>query len=304
MKNKFGSCPRNSCTLAETAVGKTLSKALLLLAAIGLFGLGAAARMIYDGHTAARAGAAGSTGHDNSQIINQAHVTQTSVTSTSSHPGAQHKHKEKLRREENEKNVAGDLKNDSKNEQHQIIDIPARAEDDSPYITGTIRLDNADAGRAVQLLSEAAGGASIIVEQKVLEQSIQSAQSGAGISLTLSNISLADALDALAAANGWAVLDMHGSHLVVSRETLNRGLDVLPAATAYDVSSEKLEITIYRPRSMDACSLEKYAHQAAPDSDCNADLNLLILKGRPGDIDRAKRILDQVDSPEDPDSSP
>ena len=116
--------------------------------------------------------------------------------------------------------------------------------DNSPYIAGPVILQDADVSKVVQLLSEAAGGASIIVESKVLEESAASiAQAGAGggggITMTLSYITLEDALDVITSANNWAWMKIANSYVIISRDTAGQGLDQIEAAQVYDITAPK-----------------------------------------------------------------
>jgi len=176
--------------------------------------------------------------------------------------------------------------------------------DNSPYIAGPVILQDADISKVVQLLSEAAGGASIIVESKVLEESSASiAQSGAGggggITMTLSYITLEDALDVITSANDWAWMKIANSYVIMSRETANQGVDPITAATVYDLATPKLTVTVYRPKNVDACSLTNAVSSVVPDVACDPDLNYLLLKGREEDMIRAKQILGQLDRTRD-----
>ena len=177
--------------------------------------------------------------------------------------------------------------------------------DNSPYIVGPVILQDADISKVVQLLSEAAGGASIIVESKVLEESAQAmSQSsegggggGGGITMTLSHITLEDALDVITSANDWAWLKIANSYMIVSHETAMSGLKSVEAAEVYDVTSAKLPVTLYRPRYIDACTLKSFVQSTVPDSLCDMDTNYLLMKGRYEDVQRAKQILLEVDVP-------
>lgn len=173
--------------------------------------------------------------------------------------------------------------------------------DNSPYIVGPVILQDADISKVVQLLSEAAGGASIIVEATVLEESAKSIAEGAssgggggGVTMTLSHITLEDALDVITSANDWAWIKIANSYLIVSHVTAIKGLDTQDTA-AYDVTADKLPISLYRARNQNACDLISYVNVIVPSAKCDAEKNLIIMKGRDSDVTRAKQILQEVD---------
>lgn len=174
-----------------------------------------------------------------------------------------------------------------------------RGPDNSPYIVGPIILQDADISKAMQLLSEAAGGASIIVEASIVKANAPSAKGGGGggITMTLSHITLEDALDVITSANSdWVWKKVAGSYLVVTKETANQGLDALKAASVYDATNQAIQVSLYKPKYLDACTLVTYVALDVPSSGCDPALNWLLLKGRFEDIERAKAILGKVDT--------
>ena len=164
--------------------------------------------------------------------------------------------------------------------------------DGSPYLNGPVILEDADLGKAVRLLNEAAGGASIVVESALLEQSAKSAQGSAGITMTLANITFEDALSALTAANGWTWRREAGVYMITTRETANAGIDALPAAVVHGRATVPITVSIYRPAgSAHACDLLSIARAVVPETTCDPEQNTLLLRGREQDVARAKKIL-------------
>lgn len=172
---------------------------------------------------------------------------------------------------------------------------PSKGADGSPYLNGPVILEDAGLGKAVRLLSEAAGGASIVVESALLEPSAKSALGGAGITMTLANITFEDALSALTAANGWTWRREAGVYIITTRETANAGLGVLDAATVYDHTTVPVTVSIYRPgKGARACDLLPQVRAAVPGAACDPENNVVLLKGRDQDVARAKEILNEL----------
>jgi hypothetical protein len=164
--------------------------------------------------------------------------------------------------------------------------------DGSPYLNGPVVLQNAKLGDAARLLSEAAGGANILVESALIEQSAASAANGAGITMTLANISFEDALSALTAANGWTWRREAGVYMITTRETANAGINALSAATVNGRTTVPITVSIYRPKGgARACDLLPLARTAVPDTICDPEKNTLLMRGREKDVARANQIL-------------
>ncbi len=174
--------------------------------------------------------------------------------------------------------------------------IPSRLEGDdkSPYITGPVILQDADISQAIRMLSEAAGGANIVVEAKLVT-------SAGGITVTLSNITLEAALDVITSANNWAWRKYGDYYAIMSRDTAQEGVDVFSAGEIYSDTATKLRVYIYRFKNNYACNSDILASlkTIVPSTICDTRRNIIIIKSTDSEIARAKTLLASLDVPLD-----
>jgi type II secretory pathway component GspD/PulD (secretin) len=183
--------------------------------------------------------------------------------------------------------------------------IPARIKeyDTSPYIVGPVILQDTDISQAVRLLSEAAGGANIVVEAALVQQQSTTSTSGgtgstsAGITVTLSHITLEDALDIITASNEWVWRKYGDYYAIMSKDTAFAGVTKMPSANVFEDSGTQTNVIIVQPKNTYACVIMGQLSTVVADLDCDASANLLFIRGTDRDLNRAREMLSIIDVP-------
>ncbi len=189
----------------------------------------------------------------------------------------------------------------------------AKGADTSPYIVGPVILQDADISQAVRLLSEAAGGANIVVEASIVQAqsttggSSSSSKSGgksggtgataAGITVTLSHITLEDALDIITASNNWSWRKFGSYYAIISRDTANQGVDTAKSATVFEDTATRTDVVIVQPKNTYACDDVIMLSTVIPEVECYPETNYLLMRGVQKDLDRAREMLKTIDVP-------
>lgn len=172
------------------------------------------------------------------------------------------------------------------------VEIPYKLkdQDSSPYIVGPVILQDADISQAIRLLSEAAGGANIVVQSALVA-------AGTGITVTLSHITLEDALDIITSSNNWTWRKFGDYYSIMDKDTASQGVNTVKAGTVYEDSASKLKVVIMQPQYSYACRLMGHLNAVIADVGCDKTKNLIILRGEDKDIDRARELLRALDTP-------
>jgi type II secretory pathway component GspD/PulD (secretin) len=180
--------------------------------------------------------------------------------------------------------------------------VPARVKgmDTSPYIVGPIILQDADISQTIRLISEAAGGANIVVEAALVQmQSTTSGGAGAnaGITITLSHITLEDALDIITSSNNWSWRKFGDYYAIMTRATAEKGVVTLDTASVYKDTATPTDFVVIQPKHSYACDLVTKVKSVIPDAMCDASTNLLLLRGIDKDLSRARELISMLDVP-------
>ncbi|MFA6451203.1 MAG: secretin N-terminal domain-containing protein, partial [bacterium] len=184
----------------------------------------------------------------------------------------------------------------------------AKGADTSPWISGPVILQDADISQTVRLLSEAAGGANIVVEASLVQkQSTTSANKGgqgggtgasaAGITVTLYHISLEDALDIISSANSWTWRKFGDYYAIMSKSTANAGVNTVTSATIFEDTATRTDVVIMQPKNTYACVLASKISTVIPDVSCDPSTNYLMMRGVQRDLDRAREMINALDVP-------
>jgi len=178
------------------------------------------------------------------------------------------------------------------------VEIPYKVKegDTSPYIVGPVILQDADISQTVRLLSEAAGGANIVVEASLVGQG-QKGGAGGGITVTLSHITLEDALDIITSANNWTWRKYGDYYSIMSKDTAMQGLGKVKAGSIFEDTATKMKVVFIKPQASYACDLLPYLNTVIADVGCDSNRNLILLRGIDKDIDRAREIIKTIDVP-------
>lgn len=171
------------------------------------------------------------------------------------------------------------------------VEIPYKMKDldTSPYIVGPVILQDADVSQAIRLLSESAGGANIVVQSSLV------ATKG-GITVTLSHITLEDALDIITSSNNWTWRKFGDYYSIMDKNTAMQGVNTVKSGTMYEDTANKMKVVILQPQFSYACRLMSHLQAVIPDVGCDKSKNLLILRGVENDIARAKELLKALDT--------
>ncbi|MEW5945503.1 MAG: secretin N-terminal domain-containing protein [bacterium] len=191
-----------------------------------------------------------------------------------------------------------------------------KAEDTSPFITGPINLVDADISEAVRLLSDAFGGVNIVVDGEILREQMEAKTAGGaaggvsaaavGITVSLTNVTLEDALDAITSANNWKWQKLGNTYVILDDDTDEYGFELSFTHRFFDPAQD-MDVLIYKPKYVKACNLGVYASAIIPipgeldEQDyflCEDVLNIAIWRGTPKDLERVRRLLDELDTPE------
>ncbi len=182
-------------------------------------------------------------------------------------------------------------------------EIPYRVKeyDTSPYIVGPVILQDADISQTVRLLSEAAGGANIVVESSLVSSGATMNASGAvggGITVTLSHITLEDALDIIAASNNWTWRKYGDYYAIMSKDTALTGVKTVEAGTVYEDSGSQMKLVVIQPEYSYACNIIVQLSTVIPDLGCDNSKNLIFMRGIDRDLNRARELLATLDVPQ------
>lgn len=181
------------------------------------------------------------------------------------------------------------------------VQIPPRIKelDTSPYIVGPVILQDADISQTVRLLSEAAGGANIVVEATLVQQQATTAGGGgsAGVTVTLSHITLEDALDIITASNNWSWRKYGDYYAIMSKETAMEGVKEVDSAAVYKDTATQSSVVIIQPKYAYACIVAYNLMSVIADVWCDQSSNLLFLRGIDRDLNRAREMLSVLDTP-------
>ncbi|MFH1537958.1 MAG: secretin N-terminal domain-containing protein [bacterium] len=175
-------------------------------------------------------------------------------------------------------------------------------EDLSPFVEGPIKVVDADASQVVQILTEAFD-ASIVLDKQILtdEESMKASGTPTGITLTLSNITLQDALDVVSSANGWKWSRVGDTYLILHETTDEYGYDMTSAPRFKD-PAQQMDVMVFKPKYMDACRFSTYASTIIPLPTkyfhCDPSKNIAILRGTPKDLERAIKLFKELDTEE------
>ncbi|HOC92857.1 MAG TPA: secretin N-terminal domain-containing protein [bacterium] len=180
--------------------------------------------------------------------------------------------------------------------------VPARVKglDTSPYIVGPVILQDADISQTIRLLSEAAGGSNIVVEAALVQaQSTTTGGAGAnaGITITLSHITLEDALDIITSSNNWSWRKFGDYYAIMTRSTAEKGVITQDTASVYKDTATPTDLVVVQPRHSFACDLVTKVRSVAPDVACDASANLLFMRGIEKDLSRARELIATLDVP-------
>ncbi|OQA87453.1 MAG: Type II secretion system protein D precursor [bacterium ADurb.Bin236] len=179
--------------------------------------------------------------------------------------------------------------------------VPARVKgmDTSPYIVGPVILQDADISQTIRLLSEAAGGANIVVEAALVQTQSTTGGAGAnaGITITLSHITLEDALDIITSSNNWSWRKFGDYYAIMTRSTAEKGVITQDTASVYKDTATPTDFVVVQPRHSFACDLVTKIKAVAPDVTCDASANLLFMRGIEKDLSRARELIATLDVP-------
>lgn len=185
-----------------------------------------------------------------------------------------------------------------------VVPPRVKGSDTSPYIVGPVILQDADISQAVRLLSEAAGGANIVVEASLVQtQSTVSATGGgagatsAGITVTLSHITLEDALDIITASNNWSWRKFGDYYAIMRKSTAMDGVKETESAIVYSDTATRTDVVVMQPKNSYACNLAGKLKVVLPDVSCDPSNNYLIMRGVQKDLDRARELIASLDVP-------
>lgn len=189
--------------------------------------------------------------------------------------------------------------------QSDSVEIPYRVKeyDTSPYIVGPVILQDADISQTVRLLSEAAGGANIVVESSLVSAGATvgggGGATGGGITVTLTHITLEDALDIITTSNNWTWRKYGDYYAIMSKDTALEGVEAITAGAVYEDTASQLKFVMIKPEHRYACSIMGLMSAVVVEASCDNSRNLLFLRGLDRDINRARELLKTIDVPQD-----
>ncbi|MEW6201458.1 MAG: secretin N-terminal domain-containing protein [bacterium] len=184
-------------------------------------------------------------------------------------------------------------------------------QDKSPFIAGPLVLTDADISEAIKLISEAFGGVNIVVDGSIIAKQEQAKAQGAaggggggtigaeavGITVTLRNITLEDALDAITSANKWMWQKVGNIYIIMDDKTDEYGYSLVETGRYFD-PAQQMDVDIYRPKYIYACQLVQYGLNIVPSATCDSYANVAIFRGAKKDLDRLRKIVSDIDRPD------
>lgn len=175
-------------------------------------------------------------------------------------------------------------------------------EDTSPFVEGPINIVDADASQVIQILTKTFE-ASIVLDKEILtdEESMKAAGTPTGITLSLSNITLQDSLDVIASANGWKWNKVGNIYVITHEMSDEYGYEMTKTARFAD-PAQQMDVLVLRPIYFDACQFAVYASTIIPIPSkyfyCDSKNNIAILRGVEKDLERARKLFEEIDTPE------
>jgi len=183
--------------------------------------------------------------------------------------------------------------------QFDEFEVPNRIKemDTSPYIVGPVILQDADVSQTVRLLSEAAGGANIVVESGLVQE--QATAGAGGITVTLSHITLEDALDIITSSNNWSWRKFGDYYAIMKKETASLGVNKTNSSVIYDDTATRTKVVMIQPQHTYACVVIGKLSSVIADIKCDPATNMIMMRGMDRDLQRAKQMLVEIDRPQE-----